>query len=146
MDMRHSMLHTPSPGEPDSSSEEQGSAYSSPSITPLSFGSLPSYNETEDYLRHHLEIPAHIPVNLRALPDVTAKKQPPITHMIKLAIWGSQYKRLTLRQIYEEIEKRYPSLKELHDKPWQVRLPFVVLHCGIMLTVACSVPYDIIFL
>jgi len=122
MDMRHSMLHTPSPGDPDSSSEEQGSAYSSSSITLLPFVSLPPHDETEAYLRKHLDIFPHVPVNLRALPDGTANKQPPITNMIKLAIWGSPHKRLTLRQIYEEIEKRFPYLKDLQDKPWQVQL------------------------
>jgi len=81
---------------------------------------LPPHNDTEAYLRRTLEIPADIPVDLNALPDSTDKK-PPITHMIKLAIWGSKHKRLTLRQIYDAIERRYPSLKGLKDKPWQVR-------------------------
>jgi hypothetical protein len=84
---------------------------------------LPPHSETEEYLRNTLEIPSHFPVDLSALPDVSEKKQPPITHMIKLAIWGTKDKMLTLRGIYNEIEDRYPSLKDLQDKPWQVCVP-----------------------
>ncbi|KDR78661.1 hypothetical protein GALMADRAFT_24097, partial [Galerina marginata CBS 339.88] len=39
--------------------------------------------------------------------------------LIKLAIWGSPSKKLTLRQIYDAIETRYPSWKTASDKPWQ---------------------------
>ena len=145
MDMRHSMLHTPSPGDPDSSSEEQGSAYSSSSITLLPFLSLPPHNETEAYLRQHLDISLHVPVDLHALPDGAVNKQHPITNMIKLAIWGSPHKRLTLRQIYEEIEKRFPYLKELQDKPWQVWLSPLLIYTACS-RVTCSVPSDIISL
>lgn len=119
------MLHASSPCESDSSFDEPGSGYSSPSMSAQrnSTVSLPSHAETEEYLRNTLEIPSHLPVDLSALPDATDKKQPPITHMIKLAIWGSKDKMLTLRGIYGEIENRYPSLKDLQDKPWQVCLP-----------------------
>ena len=82
--------------------------------------SLPPHSETEAYLRNTLDIPPHLPVDLSALPDASDRKHPPITHMIKLAIWGSKDKMLTLRGIYNEIEERYPSLKDLQDKPWQV--------------------------
>ena len=112
--------HSPSPS--DSSLEDDGSTYSSSSPPPTTYP-LPPQAETEEYLRRALEIPRHVPVDLNALPDydpTTEKKQPPITNMIKLAIWGSKHKRLTLRQIYDEIEKRYPTLKESKDKPWQV--------------------------
>ncbi|KAF9532693.1 hypothetical protein CPB83DRAFT_807158 [Crepidotus variabilis] len=120
-------MYAPSPAGSDSSLEESsGSAYSSShSQSPSSLGptpismALPTNQETEEYLRRTLEIPPHLPIDLRALPEPTEKKQPPITHMIKLAIWGSKHKRLTLRQIYDEVERRYPSLKDLQDKPWQ---------------------------
>lgn len=125
-----SFMYAPSPAGSDSSLEEpSGSTYSSHSRSPSSIGpsstsmSLPTNSETEEYLRRTLEIPPHLSVDLSALPEPTEKtsKQPPITHMIKLAIWGSRHKRLTLRQIYDEVEGRYPALKSLQDKPWQVR-------------------------
>jgi hypothetical protein len=80
----------------------------------------PPHSETEEYLQLTLNIPRHLPVNLSALPDISDGRQPPIAHMIKLAIWGSRDKMLTLRGIYDAIERRFPSLKDLQDKPWQV--------------------------
>ncbi|CAA7270469.1 unnamed protein product [Cyclocybe aegerita] len=60
------------------------------------------------------------PLNLSSLPDEPFDKNvPAVTTLIKLAIFGSKDKRLTLRQIYDEIEKRYPSWKDAKDKPWQ---------------------------
>lgn len=116
-DTQGSVNYTHSPSPSDSSLDEDGSAYSS-SSPPPSTNPLPTTAETEEYLRRTLEIPRHVPVDLNALSEPD-KKQPPITNMIKLAIWGSKHKKLTLRQIYDEIEKRFPSLKESKDKPWQ---------------------------
>lgn len=114
--------HWSSPWDSDSSFEEAWSGYSSSSNTSRrsAMVSLPPHSETEKYLRRSLDIPPHLPVDLSVLPETTERKQPPITHMIKLAIWGSDDKMLTLRGIYREIENRYPSLKDLRDKPWQV--------------------------
>lgn len=120
VDMPNTMPYAQSPsGSSDSSLEDVSSSYSSTSKSSHTKVALPPHNETEEYLRRTLEIPADTPVNLDALPDSTDKK-PPITHMIKLAIWGSKHKRLMLRQIYDAIERRYPSFKDPKDKPWQV--------------------------
>jgi hypothetical protein len=133
VNMPNTTLYARSPSVSDSSTDD---------VSPHTNVTLPPHNDTEDYLRRTLEIPADIPVDLNALPDSTDKK-PPITHMIKLAIWGSKHKRLTLRQIYDAIERRYPSLKGLKDKPWQVRSIYLDFYCA---PYPCrgSVPSDII--
>ncbi len=65
-----------------------------------------------------------MPLNLLSLPNEPfGTKHPKISELIKLAIWGSPDHKLTLRQIYNAIEERYPSYKENPDKPWQVRVP-----------------------
>ncbi|KAJ3513475.1 hypothetical protein NLJ89_g2926 [Agrocybe chaxingu] len=84
---------------------------------------LPSHQETEKYLRKTLEVPYPYPLNLSSLPDEPFdKKAPAVTTLIKLAIFGSKDKRLTLRQIYDEIENRYPSWKDAKDKHWQTSI------------------------
>ena len=81
-----------------------------------------STEETEEYLRRTLAIPPHMQLNLSSLPDEPhGTKNPKISDLIKLAIWGSPGHKLTLRQIYTAIEERYPSYKAATDKPWQVR-------------------------
>ena len=81
----------------------------------------PSSEETEEYLRRTLAIPPHMPLNLSSLPDEPlGTKSPKISDLIKLAIWASPDHKLTLRQIYNAIEERYPSYRKASDKPWQV--------------------------
>ena len=81
----------------------------------------PSSEETEDYLRRILAIPLHMTLNLSLLPDEPfVTKNPKISDLIKLAIWGSPDHKLTLRQIYNAIKERYPSYRKASDKPWQV--------------------------
>ncbi|KAF8963164.1 hypothetical protein BDZ97DRAFT_1661977, partial [Flammula alnicola] len=80
----------------------------------------PSHDDTERYLRNTLGIHEPIPLSLYSLPNEPFGSKPPkISDLIKLAIWGSPHRRLTLRQIYEAIETRYPSFKDQADKPWQ---------------------------
>jgi hypothetical protein len=76
----------------------------------------PTIQETEAYLRKSIPIPDTDEVNLWSLADPsntkTTEKPPKVSDMIRLAIWGSQNHKLTLHQIYDEFENRYPSLKE----------------------------------
>ncbi|KAH9481885.1 Forkhead box protein I1-ema [Psilocybe cubensis] len=79
---------------------------------------LPSHAETENYLRQTLGIPLQVPVTLYALADdPRGPNKPSVTTMARLAIWGSPHKKLTLNQIFEAVEQRYPSLGALVDKP-----------------------------
>ena len=68
-----------------------------------------------------------MPLNLWSLPNEPFPGKPPkISELIKLAIWGSPYHSLTLREIFAAIEERYPSYKQAADKPWQVSLIILV--------------------
>jgi hypothetical protein len=101
----------------------------------------PTDPETEAYLRKSIPIAEGKPVNLSSLPDSSAKT-PKISDMIKLAIWGSRNHKLTLRQIYDEIEDRYPHLKDAQDKPWQVCLASIVAQ--VMFSSLLSAQFDTI--
>lgn len=82
---------------------------------------LPSHAKTEDYLRQTLGIPLHKPVTLYSLPaDPRGPNKPSITTLARLAIWGSSQRKLTLHQIFQAVEERYPSLGALSDKPHRV--------------------------
>ena len=79
--------------------------------------------DTEEYLRHQLHIPPFQPVNLWALPDPPAGQRPsqPLPVLIKLAIFGSRNRQLTLREIYAALEERFVWFREnRHDKAWKV--------------------------
>ncbi|PPQ84023.1 hypothetical protein CVT25_000569 [Psilocybe cyanescens] len=78
----------------------------------------PADAETENYLRQTLGIPYPTPVTLYALPDdLNGTNKPSITTMARLAIWGSPHKKLTLGQICQAVEDRYPSYRDSSDKP-----------------------------
>ena len=108
----------PSPESDSLSLDDNDSMFSSASPPDAFNGSLPPHEETERYLRLTLGINPPQAVNLTALPE--SPWPPGITRMIKLAIWGSQRKMLTLSQIYDEIEKRFPARQSGKDAPWKV--------------------------
>lgn len=85
----------------------------------LTNNGLPTHRETEEYLRGNLDIPHPKPLNLWALPDDPniLKGRSSISKLIKLAIWGSETKRLTLSQIHKAIQERYPTI----SGSWKVR-------------------------
>lgn len=74
-------------------------------------------------MREYLTIFEPRPLNLYSLPDCPDldHKRPPIIALIALAIWASPQKKLSLRQIHDAVEERYPSWSASKDKPWQVR-------------------------
>ncbi|KDR78533.1 hypothetical protein GALMADRAFT_1254388 [Galerina marginata CBS 339.88] len=112
----------PSPGSEDSSQwDDPDGAVPLAEISPppAHIDGLPLHEVTESYLRQTLSIFPPRPVDLTALPDEPSARQPRIADMIKLAIWGSRAKKLTLRQIYDAIETRYPAWRDQVDKPWQ---------------------------
>lgn len=89
---------------------------------------LPSQYETERFLREYLKIPEPMPLDLYALRDhfnPTDKPKPAIAALIALSIWGCPQKRLSLKEIYEAIEARYPSWSSFNPPdgkipPWKV--------------------------
>ncbi|KAF9483185.1 hypothetical protein BDN70DRAFT_827936 [Pholiota conissans] len=88
---------------------------------PKSDTDFPPPEYTEGILRQSFSIPDGTPVDLRALPDVSEEngKLPGISSLIKLAIWSSPNRRLTLRQIYNAVKARYPHLQSNADDAWQ---------------------------
>lgn len=117
-DSQAAMIDHPSPESDAQSLDDNDSMFSSASPSDAYDGPLPPHEETERYLRLTLSISPPQSVNLTALPE---NPWPPgITRMIKLAIWGSQRKMLTLSQIYEEIENRFPAKRSGKDAPWKV--------------------------
>lgn len=77
-----------------------------------------------DYLRQQLDIPIDKSVNLWALPDPPGGEKPSIPYpvLIKLALYGSDRKRLTLQEIYSAIQERFEWYrKHSQDNAWKVR-------------------------
>ncbi|KAF7311918.1 Winged helix DNA-binding domain-containing protein [Mycena indigotica] len=60
-------------------------------------------------LRRKLNLPENVPITLSALPDYAADTRPsvPLPLLVQVAIYESETKRLTLREIYSAIEGRY---------------------------------------
>ncbi|KAF8071543.1 hypothetical protein FPV67DRAFT_880158 [Lyophyllum atratum] len=112
---------------PSPSSSSDGSTNMKYESTTLSLSpreALP-HLPIEDYLRQEIPaLPRNGPVNLWALPEPSPGARPPLTYKLlaSLAIFGSPYKRLSLQEIYENIEQRfawYRNQSEEEKKKWQ---------------------------
>ena len=103
-----------------------GSA-SQPAPSAGSFGML-SDSELADetvHLRALLGCPPGAPVGLDALADPPPGEKPnyPLPTLIKLAIYGSPRRRLTLQEIYQALEDRFEWFRQRTDKlSWKVRV------------------------
>lgn len=117
-----------------SSQTHLGQSSTSPSSSHGSlstFSAAPTTNERsrhllfEDagpYLRETLHIPPYKEVNLWALPDPPEGEKPnqPYPILIKLAIYGSPNKQLTLQEIYAALEDRFHWFKvRRNEKAWK---------------------------
>ncbi|KAL4062187.1 hypothetical protein J3A83DRAFT_2415575 [Scleroderma citrinum] len=74
------------------------------------------------YLRQQLGLGPHEPVSLWSLPDPPPGEKPnqPYPMLIKLAIYGSTNKQLTLQDIYNELEKRFAWFREhRNERAWK---------------------------
>lgn len=91
-----------------------------------SFGML-SDSELADetvHLRALLGCPPGAPVGLDALADPPPGEKPnyPLPTLIKLAIYGSPKRRLTLQEIYQALEDRFEWFRQRTDElSWKVR-------------------------
>lgn len=67
------------------------------------------------------------PINLGVLDDPPPGEKPnyPYPTLIKLAIYGSPRKRLTLQEIYQALENRFEWFKNSTDAAWKVRLALI---------------------
>lgn len=92
-----------------------------------SFGML-SDSELADetvHLRALLGCPPGAPVGLDALADPPPGEKPnyPLPTLIKLAIYGSPRRRLTLQEIYQALEDRFEWFRQRTDElSWKVRV------------------------
>ena len=68
------------------------------------------------------------PINLEVLDNPPAGEKPnyPYPTLIKLAIYGSPRKRLTLQEIYQALEGRFEWFKNSTDAAWKVRSTFSI--------------------
>ncbi|KAF8135202.1 hypothetical protein EV363DRAFT_1160371, partial [Boletus edulis] len=71
--------------------------------------SRPRFPDAGPYLRQQLGLSSHEPVRLQSLPDPPLGEKPttPLPMLIKLAIYGSPNKQLTLQEIYAGLENRF---------------------------------------
>lgn len=83
-----------------------------------------------------IEVPKSRPMRKR--------RRPPHSYasLIAQAILTSQYQRMTLREIYEWVQTRYPHLYEANETGWQVRAKhyFKLLRCMIVLISIPALP------
>lgn len=103
------------------------SSASQPAPNAGSFGML-SDSELADetvHLRALLGCPPGAPVGLDALADPPPGEKPnyPLPTLIKLAIYGSPRRRLTLQEIYQALEDRFEWFRQRTDElSWKVRV------------------------
>lgn len=92
-----------------------------PSVYALS---PPSPDDPEHYLRHTLGLPRDRPVDLWALVDPPGRGKPnqPYPTLMKLAIFGSPQKKLTLQEIYKALIDRFEWFTDnANEAAWKVR-------------------------
>lgn len=76
-----------------------------------------------EYLRLKLNLQIGEPINLWSLPDPEPGARPPHSYplLVRLAIYGSPNKRMTLKEIYAAIEERFEWYKKQpKNAPWRV--------------------------
>lgn len=124
------MVHTSSAPSAAPSSSSMPSAhrqagpitYSAPSNT-LEDSGRSRFPDAGPYLRQQLGLAPHDPVSLWSLPDPPPGEKPnqPYPMLIKLAIYGSTTRQLTLQDIYNELEKRFTWFREhRNERAWKV--------------------------
>ena len=101
-----------------------------PNISTFSVSSTPPidsdrslFPDAGPYLRQQLGLSAHEPISLRSLPEPPPGEKPstPLPMLVKLAIYGSPNRQLTLQEIYTELENRFQWFRDhKDDKAWKV--------------------------
>ena len=79
------------------------------------------YAQTDIVMRPHEPHP-DCPDTLACLPDTNGRPQHTLPVILRCAILGSPKKRLTIREIYAAMEKKYPYYKTA-GPAWKVRAP-----------------------
>ncbi|KAF8156304.1 hypothetical protein K438DRAFT_1732429 [Mycena galopus ATCC 62051] len=91
-------------------------------MPPSAFQQPSRFPDAGEYLRNQLNLPFGATVNLWSLPEPAGGERPsiPLPMLIKLAIYGSPKKRLTLQEIYGELANRFQWFREhQHEQAWK---------------------------
>jgi hypothetical protein len=80
-----------------------------------------NYYEQTDVVMHPHEKHPDCPDSLTCLPDTSGRPQHTLPVILRCAILGSPRKRLTIREIYAAMEKKYPYYSTA-GPAWKVRL------------------------
>lgn len=77
-----------------------------------------------EQLQTHIVSESFIPMAPNLTKPPRKRRRPPFSYssLIAQAILESEHERMTLRDIYEWITKRYPALYNAEDTGWQVKL------------------------
>ncbi|KAF7334123.1 Winged helix DNA-binding domain-containing protein [Mycena venus] len=82
-----------------------------------------NFFDVGNYLRKKLKLPPNAPVNLWSVREPAGGGKPSIPYpmLIKLAIYGSLNKRLTLQEIYFELTNRFAWFRDHNEEaaPWK---------------------------
>lgn len=109
------------------------SSTSSPPINSMAYERAAAesnyYAQTDIVMRPH-EPHQDCPDTLACLPDTNGRPQHTLPVILRCAILGSPRKRLTIREIYAAMEKKYPYYKTA-GPAWKVRdlLAMSFMHC-----------------
>lgn len=98
--------------------------------SPVNDGAPTIFSDTAAYLRVQLGLSSDESVNLGSLPDPPPGEKPsaPLPMLIKLAIYGSPNRQLTLQEIYTELENRFQWFRDhKNERAWKVGLLFAVV-------------------
>ena len=132
------------PAPPQSPSQSEQKMTPAPPVSPVptpsnqpepDAGSLGMLSDSEladetVHLRALLGCPPGAPVGLSALADPPPGEKPnyPLPTLIKLAIYGSPRRRLTLQEIYQALEDRFEWFRQRTDElSWKVRIIRVLI-------------------
>ncbi|KIK60197.1 hypothetical protein GYMLUDRAFT_200817 [Collybiopsis luxurians FD-317 M1] len=101
-----------------SSGSDRGSVESLPETIPTQ---QTKHLENVRILRHILNIPDDVPVNLNALPDSPpgVKPKPKLATLVQVAIIGSPNHRLSLREISSAIQQRFEFFRDPANQSWK---------------------------
>ena len=113
-------------------------------LVPASFHDEEDDDETSGNhpfdIHRYFGLPPEIPICLDSLADPPPGHKPPYTYatLVKLAIWSSPQRRLTLSGIYQALEQRFPWFKECKNpNAWKVCVLYMLVHC-IYKLIICS--------
>ncbi|EJD06152.1 winged helix DNA-binding domain-containing protein, partial [Fomitiporia mediterranea MF3/22] len=128
------------------SSVTSGKPASAPALVPASFHDSDDEDPTQDHIPidiyQHFGLPPGTPICLDSLEDPPPGVKPAYTYatLVKLAIWSSPQRKLTLSGIYEALERRFSWFRECENpSAWKTS----IRHSLSLMAVFVKLPMDI---